>query len=855
MAPKVYSITMTAGAGSRMPEDMRPKSCCKVGALSTIENVLRTYEQAGITHHVVVIGHAADQVMDEVTRTRRNVLFAYQRQARGTGDAVRCALDLLDALDPPESVLICAGDKVLAPHVIRGVLETYADQGCDLCLTGGPTEHFPYAGRIVERNGMVQGIVEVPDIDTARFAARVRSLSEADRPASVEALRALASEFLPNPRKLAKCLPKIHELLAGPAEESISWPRVVAALATVSGEFELACGRIPLAEAEQASLVNVQPYVARFGPLRDALSRLRTDNVQGEEYFTDVVAIMASEGRAVRVFRIGHPEDVMAFNNLAELEAIRTVHAQRSLDEVRYPTLAQWTNGLRTRADSCLPEAVRQLAARIGGERQAVLVRSPGRINLMGRHVDHQGGICNLMAIDREIVMVASLRDDDRINLWNVDSQAYPDRTFTIGELTQETVWEDWLRTLSTQFIQRAVSMSAGDWGNYVKGAALRLQHRFHDRRLRGMDAFVSGDIPVAAGLSSSSALLVAAAEALIELNAINVRISEFVDLCGEGEWYVGTRGGSADHAAIKHGRESRVISVDFFPSRVLAHHPFPEECSLVVCHSGQFARKTENARERFNARVACYHMVRETLKKNRPEFADRIQHLRDVNGNTLALSLPALYRLLAELPNEVPPAEVEAMARLHPTIEKCLAGVDPSRNAFPLRDMALYGLAECARSAMAGSILDSGDTSRFGRMMRFSHDGDRVAQGLPHQQPFDSSMSEETMRGLAERASSLVSLETSGAALWMQPGAYDCSTPEIDRMIDIASGCPGVIGAQLSGAGLGGCIMILARHEAADGVRDALSAQYYEPRGIEPNVFVCRPSRGSHVLTTLDSA
>ena len=46
-----------------------------------------------------------------------------------------------------------------------------------------------------------------------------------------------------------------------------------------------------------------------------------------------------------------------------------------------------------------------------------------------------------------------------------------------------------------------------------------------------------------------------------------------------------------------------------------------------------------------------------------------------------------------------------------------------------------------------------------------------------------------------------------------MQPGAYACSTPEIDEMIDIAAAVPGVAGAQLAGAGLGGCIMILA-HE-----------------------------------------
>ena len=214
--------------------------------------------------------------------------------------------------------------------------------------------------------------------------------------------------------------------------------------------------------------------------------------------------------------------------------------------------------------------AVQGLAGRVGQERGCILVRSPGRINLMGRHVDHQGGRCNLMAIDREVVLAAAPREDDRINIWNADPAAYPDRSFTLAQVTADVVWEDWLRTLDSQYLQRMGSGSAGDWANYVKGAALRLQHRFRDRPLKGMDAFVCGDIPVAAGLSSSSALVVAVAEALTELNALNVHAREFVDLCGEGEWFVGTRSGSGDHAVIKFGREKEVLAVSFFPFEVV---------------------------------------------------------------------------------------------------------------------------------------------------------------------------------------------------------------------------------------------------------------------------------------------
>jgi galactokinase len=96
--------------------------------------------------------------------------------------------------------------------------------------------------------------------------------------------------------------------------------------------------------------------------------------------------------------------------------------------------------------------------------------------------------------------------------------------------------------------------------------------------------------------------------------------------------------------------------------------------------------------------------------------------------------------------------------------------------------------------------------------------------------------------------------LEAAGAALWQQPGAYGCSTAEIDHLVDAALACPDVLGAQLAGAGLGGCIMVLARRDATEEVMRALTRTYYEPRSFAPQMFVCRPSHGSQVLTSVEA-
>ena len=397
------------------------------------------------------------------------------------------------------------------------------------------------------------------------------------------------------------------------------------------------------------------------------------------------------------------------------------------------------------------------------------------------------------------------------------------------------------------------VSRSAGDWANYVRGAALRLQHRFQDRKLMGMDAFVCSSIPLAAGLSSSSALVVAVAEALTELNALNIRPVGFVDLCGEGEWFVGTRGGSAEPAAMKFGRPGEVVSVSFFPFRMVGRSPFPEQFSLMVCHSGQQATRTQNARARFNANVACYHMAREMVKEKLPQRAEAIHHLRDVTADNLGLSLPAFYRLIRDIPAELTARQAEEMAGRHATVAECLEGLDLESVGFRPRDVALFGLSECERAARAGHLLGKSDVQAFGRMMNISHDGDRVTQWNGQAVAFDSRATDNRVEELIGLSGQLTPLEQTGSALWQQPGAYDCSTAEIDQMVDIIKPLPGVMGAQLAGAGLGGCIMALVTTNEVEQVKEALIRDYYTPRKIEPRLFVCRPSAGSRVMTSLD--
>jgi N-acetylgalactosamine kinase len=500
---------------------------------------------------------------------------------------------------------------------------------------------------------------------------------------------------------------------------------------------------------------------------------------------------------------------------------------------------------------SAYRELLQVCAETLGPQRRVLLARAPGRMNIMGRHIDHQGGNCNLIAIDREVLLAAALRDDDTMHLSNVQPDAFPPRSFSIGELLAQLTWDDWLSLVNSEPVRQMVAEASGDWAQYIRAAVLRLQKHYPQVKLRGLDLVVHGSVPVAAGLSSSSALVVATAEAVAALNGLDVRPRQLVDLCGEGEWFVGTRGGAADHAAMKFGQRDAVINVRFFPFGVGEAVPFPAGHRMVFCNSRIQAKKAAGAREVFNQRIACYRIGVQLIKRLYPQYAPLIAHLRDVNTRNLRIRLADLYRMLLRLPERATAAELAEI--LPDDILRPLIGSQADADArYPVRGVVLFGLAECERSRLAPQLLADGDLAGFGQFMRISHDGDRVTRydtdWQPH--PYLGPSSNGYLLDLMADLESGEPARVTAAQLHMQPGAYACSRPELDLIVDVALRTEGVIGAQLAGAGLGGGAMALVRDDCVGELEKQLIRRYYEPAGLEPAVLSCVPIAGSGVLS-----
>ena len=155
----------------------------------------------------------------------------------------------------------------------------------------------------------------------------------------------------------------------------------------------------------------------------------------------------------------------------------------------------------------------------------------------------------------------------------------------------------------------------------------------------------------------------------------------------------------------------------------------------------------------------------------------------------------------------------------------------------FEVRGVILYGLAEIERARRCAVYLRSGDAAGFGALAYLSHDGDRlvVHDDALKPGPWTYEVSDEYLRGLIADLGSGEADREARAQLHRQPGKYGCSTERIDLIVDIASRQPGVVGAQIAGAGLGGCALILVQQDATDGLIGVLAEAGFQARRYYP--------------------
>lgn len=169
---------------------------------------------------------------------------------------------------------------------------------------------------------------------------------------------------------------------------------------------------------------------------------------------------------------------------------------------------------------------------------EPLVVRSPGRVNVIGEHTDYNNGFVLPAAIDKAIYIGLSKRQDDNIVLYSEE----------FGEEEQSTV--------------QGVSISQKHWANYILGVVDQLNKRGY--KISGFNLNIDGDVPVGAGLSSSAAVECATAFALIKTFGLDIDRMEMVKIAQKAEHtFPGVMCGIMDMFASAMGKEGHVIKLD----------------------------------------------------------------------------------------------------------------------------------------------------------------------------------------------------------------------------------------------------------------------------------------------------
>jgi galactokinase len=312
-------------------------------------------------------------------------------------------------------------------------------------------------------------------------------------------------------------------------------------------------------------------------------------------------------------------------------------------------------------------DLARAFVARFG--RAPRLARAPGRVNLIGEHTDYNDGFVMPMALDRSTWVAAAPREDRTIV---VRSEDY-DETITI-EL--DVVGAD-LR------VRPGADTWVGPyWGKYVGGVATLL-------RSPGADMLIASDVPIGAGLSSSAALEIACAAALVDVGGSSfdrlrtsdatksMELVEMARLCQQAEHeFAGTRCGIMDQMIACFGRAGHALLLD---TRTLERTNVPMPSTVRVLVGNTMVRHALAAGE-YNRRRADCEAGAAALRQVDPS----IRALRDA-------TLEQLDDVRADLSPRV-------YARCH------------------------HVITENDRVGRAGAAIERGEFHEFGALMAASH-------------------------------------------------------------------------------------------------------------------------------------
>lgn len=241
-------------------------------------------------------------------------------------------------------------------------------------------------------------------------------------------------------------------------------------------------------------------------------------------------------------------------------------------------------------------------STRFSGE--SLMIKSPGRINLIGEHTDYNNGFVMPAAIDNAMYFAMKKNGN---SILDIHSYNYD----------QSIVFKDLEKT------------DTPSWGKYFK-AILEILHE-KGFSIQGVQCVFGADLPIGAGLSSSAALCCGFIFGLSELFDLKIPREEIAKMGQAAEHRIGSKCGLMDQYAVLFGKKNHLFCLDC-ESLEIRHIPFQLENHTLVLINSNIEHQLASVDSEYNVRRASCEKVVELISKDFP----KIKSLRNVNSSLL---------------------------------------------------------------------------------------------------------------------------------------------------------------------------------------------------------------------------
>ncbi|KZT02253.1 Galactokinase [Laetiporus sulphureus 93-53] len=512
------------------------------------------------------------------------------------------------------------------------------------------------------------------------------------------------------------------------------------------------------------------------------------------------------------------------------------------------------------------------------GRKPAYIARAPGRVNLIGDHIDYVFFGVLPAAIEHDILIAcgpsrttttlsSSNSPPGAVSAQNLD-QRYVPQSFTPmlrhAPLPTEAEQREAAGAVRAQEWFLEIDKKELRWESYVKAGYYGVLNRFFspsggEAHPVPIDLLVTGSVPSGSGLSSSAAMVVASTLAFLAVNNKlgGLTKGQLVEMAMENEKRVGVNSGGMDQAASVMSTSASALYITFFPALNAEPVLLPTSRSLpravfVCANSLVVSDKVVGAKTRYNlrvvetlvaARVLAYLLGISVAPTERPtlrEVLGRWLGFEEAKGHPTLLDTEQLKKGLEKVLPEV--------ERLRP--RKVQVGEREEQLGVTMEEMIdMSGLGEAAFQEVYLSWVDV-EATHFQLYKRTKHVFEEALRVLQFREiclraaDAPSPLPEST---LIELGALMDASHRSASTL------CENSCPEVDELVRIAKDA-GAYGSRITGAGWGGCTVSLVAENQVEEFIQKMKAAYppyqnLDEEALKQVIFATKPSSGACVL------